>query len=77
MTVLFKQVFILSVFTLGVFLGYMAGQSEYKHDSCYDMAGKYTDYTAWLSVRDGIYRCIWIENNYPWRVKLQGVIDVR
>lgn len=77
MTVLAKQILIVSVFTLGVLMGYMAGQSEYKHDSCYDFAGKYTDYTAWLSVRDGIHRCIWIENNYPHRVKLQGVIDVR
>lgn len=77
MIVLVKQVLILSVFILGVFLGYMAGQSEYKHDSCYDFAGTYTDYTAWLSVRNGIHRCIWIENNYPHRVKLQGVIDVR
>ena len=77
MRVLVKQVFIVSVFSLGVFLGYMAGRSEYKHDSCYDMAGKYTDYTAWLSVRDGIHRCIWIEDKYPHRVKLQGVIDVK
>jgi hypothetical protein len=77
MTVLAKQIVILSVFIVGVFLGYMAGQSEYKHESCYDITGKYTDYTAWLSVRDGIHRCIWIENNYPWRVKQQGVIDVR
>ena len=77
MTVLVKQVVILSVFILGVLLGYMAGQSEYKHDSCYDMSGTYTDYTAWLSVRDGIYRCFWIEDEYPWRVRLQGVIDVR
>jgi hypothetical protein len=77
MTVLVKQVVILSVFILGVLLGYMAGQSEYKHDSCYDATGTYTDYTAWLSVRNGIYRCIWIEDKYPHRVKLQGVIDVR
>ena len=74
---LLKQVFVLAVFILGVCLGYMAGQSEYEHDSCYDATGKYSDYTAWLSVRDGIYRCFWIEKNYPWRVKQQGVIDVR
>jgi hypothetical protein len=77
MVVLIKQIYIVSVFVLGVFLGYMAGKSEYKHDSCYDATGKYTDYTAWLSVRDGIHRCFWIEKNYPWRVKLQGVIDVK
>lgn len=77
MTVLLKQVWIIAVFILGVFLGYMAGQSEYEHDSCYDTTGKYSDYTAWLSVRDGIYRCFWIEKNYPWRVRQQGVIDVK
>jgi hypothetical protein len=77
MLVLCKQVFVLAVFILGVCLGYMAGQSEYKHDSCYDALGKYNDYTAWLSVRDGIYRCFWIEKNYPWRVRQQGVIDVK
>lgn len=71
------RVLLAVVFSFGVFVGYGMGKAEYVHDSCVDTAGKYVDYTAWLSVRNGIYRCFWIENNYPHRVKLQGVIDVR
>jgi hypothetical protein len=65
------------VFAFGILVGYTMGRVEWTHSDCYDASGTYVNYTAWLSVRDGIYRCIWIEDRYPWRVKLQGVIDVR
>jgi len=65
------------VFAFGILVGHTIGRVEWTHSDCYDASGKYVNYTAWLSVRDGVYRCIWIEDNYPWRVKLQGVIDVR
>lgn len=64
---------IVGVLCFGVFVGYNIGKLEWSHNECNDVAGT----TAWLSVRNGIYRCFWIEDKYPWRVKLQGVIDVR
>jgi hypothetical protein len=60
--------FILSAFAFGVLVGY---------EDCYDTQGKYQRYEAWLSVKNGIYRCFWIEKEYPWRVRVQGVIDVK
>jgi hypothetical protein len=50
---------------------------EWAHEDCFDTTGKYQRYEAWLSVKNGTYRCFWIEKEYPWRVKVQGVIDVR
>jgi len=55
----------------------VANRIEIDHTTCTDVAGKYTDYEAWLSVKDGIWRCFWIEKQYPNRVKMQGVIDVK
>jgi hypothetical protein len=71
------RAFILFAFAFGVFVGYIAGRVEWSHEDCYDAQGTYQRYEAWLSVKDGIYRCFWIEKEYPWRVKVQGVIDVR
>jgi hypothetical protein len=68
---------IIGVFAFGVFVGYIAGRMEWSHEDCYDAQGKYQRYEAWLSVKDGIYRCFWIEREYPHRVKMQGVIDVK
>jgi hypothetical protein len=50
---------------------------EWAHEDCYDATGKYQRYEAWLSVKNGIYRCFWIEKEFPHRIKMQGVIDVR
>jgi hypothetical protein len=61
------------VFAFGILVGHTMGRMEWSHSECNDIP----EHTAWLSVRDGIYRCFWIQNNYPWRVRLQGVIDVR
>lgn len=71
------KILLLFMFAFGFLAGHTIGRVEWTHTDCHDIAGKYANYTAWLSVRDGVYRCIWIEDNYPWRVKLQGVIDVR
>jgi hypothetical protein len=71
------RAFIMAAFAFGVWVGYIAGRMEWSHEDCYDATGTYQRYEAWLSVRNGIYRCFWIENEYPNRVKMQGVIDVK
>ncbi len=71
------RAFILSAFAFGVLVGYIAGRMEWDHDGCYDAQGIYQRYDAWLSVKNGTYRCFWIEREYPHRVKMQGVIDIR
>jgi hypothetical protein len=64
-------------FCFGMFVGYVVGRMEWAHEDCYDATDKYQRYEAWLSVKNGIYRCFWIEKEYPWRVRVQGIIDVK
>jgi hypothetical protein len=71
------RAFIMCAFVFGVWVGFIAGRMEWDHEGCVDSQGTYTRYEAWLSVRHGVYRCFWIEKDYPHRVKLQGVIDVK
>lgn len=71
------RAFILSAFAFGVFIGIVASRVDFDHSGCDDFTGKYERYEAWLSVKNGVYRCFWIEKEYPWRVRVQGVIDVR
>ena len=71
------KVFILFALLFGILIGHTAGRMEWDHERCYDTRDKYKGYEAWLSVRNGVYRCFWIENEYPNRVKMQGVIDVK
>ena len=70
-------VFIVFAFMLGALVGHTMGRMEWTHEDCYDATGTYQQYEAWLSVRHGVYRCFWIEQEYPNRVKMQGVIDVK
>jgi hypothetical protein len=76
MSILRNTLFV-GVFALGFLAGYIANREEFEHLNCDDYTGKYQRYEAWLSVRQGIYRCFWIEKEYPWRVRVQGVIDVK
>lgn len=71
------RAFILFALMFGVLIGYVAGRMEWDHEMCYDTRDKYQEYEAWFSVKDGIYRCFWIEKQFPNRVKMQGVIDVK
>jgi hypothetical protein len=68
---------IVGVFAFGVFVGYTVNRVEFEHNDCDDFSGKYQHYEAWLSIKNGVYRCFWIEKEYPWRVRVQGVIDVK
>ncbi|CAB4157461.1 hypothetical protein UFOVP678_27 [uncultured Caudovirales phage] len=72
-----RDVIFVGVFALGVVCGWVANQVDFDHAGCDDYSGKYQRYEAWLSVRDGVYRCFWVETQYPHRVKMQGVIDVK
>ena len=65
------------VFALGVVCGWVANKVEFDHTGCDDFTSKHQRYEAWLSIRDGVYRCFWIEKDYPHRVRVQGVIDVK
>jgi hypothetical protein len=72
-----KDLIFIFVFCFGMLVGYAVGRMEWAHEDCYDATGKYQRYEAWLSVKDGIYRCFWIEKDYPHRVRIQGIIDVK
>ena len=72
-----RNVLFVGVFALGFFSGWTANEVHFDHSGCDDYTGKYQRYEAWLSIKDGVYRCFWIEKEYPWRVRVQGVIDVR
>jgi hypothetical protein len=63
------------VFALGVTLGYALAVKEDNHSMCSDYATKYSDWHGWLSVKDGVYRCFWLESAYPWRTR-QGIVEV-
>lgn len=65
------------VFALGFMCGWVANKVDFDHSGCDDYTGKYQRYEAWLSIKDGVYRCFWIETEYPHRVRMQGVIDIR
>lgn len=72
-----RDVIFIGVFALGCLCGWVANQVDFDHAGCDDYSGKYQRYEAWLSVRDGVYRCFWIEKDYPHRVRIQGIIDVK
>ena len=72
-----KDLVYVAVFCFGVMVGYVANKVEFDHHDCIDYSGKHQRYEAWLSVKDGVYRCFWIEKDYPNRVRVQGVIDVK
>jgi formylmethanofuran dehydrogenase subunit E-like metal-binding protein len=74
---LLREAVLIGHLCLGIIIGYVVCGIERNHNACHDSTGKYTHYTAWLSERNGVYRCFWLEDSYPYRVKQQGVVDVR
>ena len=72
-----KYAAVVFIFSFGFMCGWVANRVDFDHSGCDDYTGKYQRYEAWLSIKDGVYRCFWIEKEYPWRVRVQGVIDVR
>jgi len=64
------------VFALGIAIGYYASHLELSHERCADYVTTHSEWNGWLSMKNGVYRCFWVESHYPYRTK-QGVIDVK
>ena len=64
------------VFAIGLSIGYQWATVENDHAVCGNYATKYSNWYGWLSVKDGVYRCFWIESEYPNRVR-QGIKDIK
>ena len=60
---------------LSAYLGYKAAQMELHHGICGNYQTKHAEWRGWLSVKDGVYRCFWVESEYPWRLR-HGVAKV-
>lgn len=60
---------------LSCYLGYKAAQMELHHGVCSNYKTKHAEWRGWLSVKDGVYRCFWVESEYPWRLR-HGVAKV-
>jgi hypothetical protein len=58
------------------FVGYSIASHEMSHDVCGSYATKHSDWNGWLSVKDGVFRCFYVESRFPYRVK-QGIIEVK
>jgi hypothetical protein len=58
------------------FLGYSMAAYENDHQVCGNYATNHSDWHGWLSVKDGVYRCFYLESRYPYRVR-QGIIEVK
>ena len=58
------------------FVGYSVAIYEVDHQVCGNYADKHSDWYGWLSVKDGVFRCFYLESRYPYRVK-QGIIEVK
>jgi len=67
----------LAILAIGICIGWTASniQKPTNHSICSDFATKYSDWHGWLSVKDGVYRCFWLESAYPWRTR-QGIVEV-
>lgn len=60
---------------ISVYGGYKAAQMELHHGICSNYQTKHAEWRGWLSVKDGVYRCFWVESEYPWRLR-HGVARV-
>ena len=60
---------------LSAYGGYKVAQMELHHGICSNYQTKHAEWRGWLSVKDGVYRCFWVESEYPWRLR-HGVAKV-
>jgi len=58
------------------FVGYSIAMLEVDHQVCGNYTTNNSDWYGWLSVKDGVFRCFYVESRYPYRVK-QGIIEVK
>lgn len=66
---------VLGVALISAYGGYKAAKLELEHTVCGDYQTKHAEWRGWLSVKDGVYRCFWVESEYPWRLR-HGVAKV-
>jgi hypothetical protein len=66
---------VLGVALISAYGGYKAAKWELEHTVCGSYQTKNAEWHGWLSVKDGISRCFYVESAYPWRVR-HGVIQV-
>ena len=66
---------VLGVALISAYGGYRAAKWELEHTVCGSYQTKHAEWHGWLSVKDGISRCFYVESAYPWRVR-HGVIQV-
>jgi hypothetical protein len=66
---------VLVVALISAYGGYKAAKWELEHTVCGSYQTKHAEWHGWLSVKDGISRCFYVESAYPWRVR-HGVIQV-
>jgi hypothetical protein len=66
---------LLGVALISAYCGYKADKWELEHTICGDYQTKHAEWRGWLSVKDGVYRCFWVESEYPWRLR-HGVARV-
>jgi hypothetical protein len=66
---------LLGVALISAYGGYKAAKWELEHTICGDYQTKHAQWRGWLSVKDGVYRCFWVESEYPWRLR-HGVARV-
>jgi hypothetical protein len=58
------------------FVGYSIASHEVSHAVCGNYMTTNSEWMGWLSVKDGVFRCFYVESRYPYRVK-QGIIEVK
>jgi hypothetical protein len=66
---------VLGVALISAYGGYKAAKWELEHTICGSYEKGHAYWHGWLSVKDGVSRCFWVESAYPWRVR-HGVIQV-
>lgn len=65
----------LGVALISAYGGYKAAKWELEHTVCNSYQRGHSYWHGWLSVKDGVSRCFWLESEYPWRVR-HGVAQV-
>jgi hypothetical protein len=60
---------VLGVALISAYGGYKAAKWELEHTVCNSYQRGHSYWHGWLSVKDGVSRCFWLESEYPWRVR--------
>jgi hypothetical protein len=66
---------VLGVALISAYGGYKAAKWELEHTVCSSYKKGHSYWHGWLSVKDGVSRCFYVESEFPWRVR-HGVVQV-